>query len=251
MKKYKLIKQYPGSPELGSIFQMYEGYKGDYHKQPEFWQEIVEKKYEILSFQATTPDKTIYRKNVAHLFSTPMTNMLPLEKCLLDKNLIIHSIKRLTDNEIFTIGDETQEGIIEFIELTKDDLFFRTAKTWHYLDMIKKKLVEQILFTTIENIKITTGFKGQLHIINQENFELKSGLIYDMVDFVKTYAHDKYLIFHNFAKAKEYIIRNKPCLSLKEISQIYISANSYNPVNTKPQGQSEKLYKFVQTKLKL
>ena len=59
MKKYKLIKEYPGSPKLGEEVEEYNnGYRYiisdlfDYYylsrfieKYPEFWQEIKEKDY--------------------------------------------------------------------------------------------------------------------------------------------------------------------------------------------------------------
>ena len=78
MKKYKLIKQYPGSPELGAEVD-FTGFKQltqqaiDY---PEFWQEVVEKDYEILISRVVTKE--------------------------------ILSVKRLSDGEVFTIGDRAK-----------------------------------------------------------------------------------------------------------------------------------------------
>lgn len=50
MKKYKLIKEYPGSPGLGYITSS-ENLIRLYREYPEFWEEIVEKDYEILSWR--------------------------------------------------------------------------------------------------------------------------------------------------------------------------------------------------------
>ena len=59
--KYKLIKKYPGSPELGTVVTFYTNWgmygilqnclykKEIIENQPEFWAEI-KKDYEILSF---------------------------------------------------------------------------------------------------------------------------------------------------------------------------------------------------------
>lgn len=71
VKKFKLIKKYPGSPKLGTeIFNWdyknpddrwsYNGNNGnlliiprkDVIDNPKFWEEVVEKEYEILSFYA-------------------------------------------------------------------------------------------------------------------------------------------------------------------------------------------------------
>ena len=46
MKKYKLIKTYPGSPKLGTILTHEEL---QYCNWNEYYQEVVEKDYEILS----------------------------------------------------------------------------------------------------------------------------------------------------------------------------------------------------------
>lgn len=58
MKKYRLIKEYPGSPKLGTIVEsqnavsgiLFEG-KALYfiETSPEYWEEIVEKNYEIIN----------------------------------------------------------------------------------------------------------------------------------------------------------------------------------------------------------
>jgi len=52
MKKFKLIKTYPGSPELGAEVD-FTGFKQltqQAIEYPEFWEQVVEKDYEILSY---------------------------------------------------------------------------------------------------------------------------------------------------------------------------------------------------------
>ena len=84
MKKYKLIKEYPGSDHKGIIVSrktlngMYEGWEYNYYSKhvennPEYWEEVVEKDYEVL-----------------------ISKIVPQE---------ILSVKRLSDGEIFTVGD--------------------------------------------------------------------------------------------------------------------------------------------------
>ncbi len=103
MKKYILIKTYPGSPKLGYIITT-ENYTSngviflkccDY---PEFWEEVIEKEYEILSLaRLCTIKPTI--TDVSNYGCGHIEAML---KC---DNARIHSIKRLSDGEIFTVGD--------------------------------------------------------------------------------------------------------------------------------------------------
>ena len=48
MKKFKLIKEYPRSPKLGTEIEIKESEVNTIKTYPEYWQEIIEKKYEIL-----------------------------------------------------------------------------------------------------------------------------------------------------------------------------------------------------------
>jgi len=99
MKIYKLIKEFPGSPKLGSIekpvcnsiHQMSNGNYGyNFEENSTFWEEVVKKDYEILSFQTNKGIAIIQDYNIDY-------------DSKVDK---IHSVKRLSDGEIFTIGDE-------------------------------------------------------------------------------------------------------------------------------------------------
>ena len=115
MKKYKLIKQYPTSPKLG--FTVFERHCGMYHNietgnmygsqiienQPEFWEEVVEKDYEIVS---QTPSVRV---------CNPKDNY----KVVRNTTPVIHSVKRLSDGEVFTVGDTVrmyEHGPIKTIE---------------------------------------------------------------------------------------------------------------------------------------
>jgi|TARA_R110000851_G_scaffold17664_3_gene55888 hypothetical protein len=90
MKKYKLIQIYPGSPELNHIASSDEIHHDNFSdymekKYPEFWEEVVEKDYKIITW--SNPDH-------------------PREHTLTDRvGWDINSIKRLSDGEIFTVGD--------------------------------------------------------------------------------------------------------------------------------------------------
>ena len=88
MKKYKLIKEYPSSDSLGTIitgsketmyskglgFRNYDWAHVETH--PEYWEEVVEKDYEVL-----------------------IAKVVPYT---------ILSVKRLSDGEVFTVGDRAK-----------------------------------------------------------------------------------------------------------------------------------------------
>ena len=110
MEKYKLIKEYPGSPKLGHIDSIVNKIEtGYYSDNPEYWEKVVELDYEILSY-IHNGSKNIWKKDSKfetyfHIEGTfnPCTKLEDILKY--PKIYLIYSVKRLSDNEIFTIGD--------------------------------------------------------------------------------------------------------------------------------------------------
>ena len=126
MKEYKLIKKYPSLPinwEEGMLVGQGDRQNGTYTPcngkyedegrpfclplsevwdNPEFWEEVVEKDYEILSIIGTNkhplPKTILYLKDV---YKKDFTGHLNDESNCWQ----IHSVKRLSDGEVFTIGD--------------------------------------------------------------------------------------------------------------------------------------------------
>src|SRR5690554_864894 len=115
MKKYRLIKEYPGSPELGSILT-YGRIRGDYaynndnlnvfrHKNeienhPEFWEEIIEKDYEILSYKYNNDiyvltEESYNKKDKVWRHEEGILRETTLHYLTLKPT--IHSVKRLSD----------------------------------------------------------------------------------------------------------------------------------------------------------
>jgi hypothetical protein len=86
MKTYKLIKEYPNSPKLGYISNNKDS-RYDCSQHPEFWEEVVEKDYEILQMKNS-------HGNFYSLFRNEELSKHEIE------NHTIHSIKRLSDGEV-------------------------------------------------------------------------------------------------------------------------------------------------------
>jgi len=95
-KTYKLIKSFPLSPPVGSIYtEMLHAYKVDgfgviekavVENNPEYWEEI--KEWEVLDISTTLFLTNSYFGNINKYTTT------------------INSVKRLSDNTIFSIGDK-------------------------------------------------------------------------------------------------------------------------------------------------
>jgi hypothetical protein len=125
--KYKLIKKYPGSDPVGTIVTGY-GKDGWYSKgpggktydwtlvvyNPEYWEEVVEKDYEILSFKQDSGITDLWTKFSGgwsrNVNGYPATAPYTLEDILKNNLYTIHSVKRLSDGEVFTVGDRINIG---------------------------------------------------------------------------------------------------------------------------------------------
>ena len=164
--KYILKKEYPGSPKLGNIIDNLEN---DWiENYPEFWQEVVEKDYEILSY-IHNGSKHIWKKDPK--FETyfyinqglnPCTRLEDILKY--PKVYLIHSVKR-NDGEIFTIGDKVvgynnSIAKIKTIDLVGEiSLNIGTDKSEGFsLKNLKK--VKQPLFTTEQRSEIEEIIKN-------------------------------------------------------------------------------------------
>lgn len=229
MKKYKLIKEYPGSLSLGTIVSSENKtdlWKGTnyYDKYPEYWEEVieVEKDYEILSYLkkgSTTCTTTKRRGGESH-----------------EEFWNIHSVKRLSDGEVFTVGDRVKmytHGPIKTIETIttnsirstlKEGVWFTYNSGSSHMDHAIKQT--QPIFLTHDGKDIFEGDK--VWYVNKENF---------YHDYIKAYPEVKFnsdirAYFLTEEEAKKYIIENKPALSIKDIWEITCMSTSNFNKNT-------------------
>ena len=305
MKKYKLIKTYPGSPKLSTeiietqinslcpVNECYISGKtfmliGDDsfeiknpENYPEFWEKVVKKDYEILCIKHKK-NKCFYRNSI------DLRNLNFYD---------IHSVKRLSDGKVFNIGENATTalnnyGPITAFEINCNRMYIRTngSSKGTFSCNIKDLKVFKKLFTTEDGVDI---FEGDLyHAVTKKNNKMLINLnaekeapnfppIWSMKDFicfsyrkkaqeyidnheilfstadgVDIFEGDKYhsvilynlqykgwfkaqkinkgkytdaescIVFSTEKEAKQYILMNKPCLSLKDVGNI-ISFESY------------------------
>lgn len=133
MSKYKLIKEYPGSPDIGYISKEkfskdpshYWGGSWFVPKDfPEFWREVIEEKYQIYKLKSTSyvSDMFLDGKIGWSVDNCPEYRD-PLE-ILKSGRHEIYSVIRTSDKEVFTIGDKIDTGaqitMIDSFEYVKD-----------------------------------------------------------------------------------------------------------------------------------
>ena len=204
--KYILKKEYPGSPKLGNIIDNLEN---DWiENYPEFWELVVEKDYEILEVKGKYGAISSYIEK--------------LDNDLKDKT--IFKIKRLSDGEIFTIGDiidtkvddKYKQEILEINlrikhNLLKDNLIFKTKAGYVVINIAVKN--KQPIFQTEDGVDIYEG--DYSYGVHNSKFDIVK------IKHISTvYVGDNFIEFSTKEKAEEYILYNKPLLTLKDIEEL-------------------------------
>jgi hypothetical protein len=206
MKKYKLIKQYPGSPALGTIIQG-KGKQGWYTKgpghttydwtqvvnYPKFWEEVIEKDYEILISRVVSQE--------------------------------ILSVKRLSDGEVFTVGDLIDLKPVMSSELKQDRILkirivdnkirfkmnFQADHSWgssYTLNFLKK--VKQPIFLTHDGKDIFE--ENTVWFVNKENFYYD----YIIVSKETNFCSERRAYFLTRAAAENYLVQKSHSLSIED-----------------------------------
>jgi DNA polymerase elongation subunit (family B) len=267
-RQFKLIKKYPGSLDVGTVvyldnnLYLYWGTslnKEEVENNPEFFEEIIEKQFEILSLKADECQKFTFTLKENGLYSCIDEMGSQTLDSLLKCNWKIHSIRRLSDNEVFSIGDAVQsirsnwqgnDCKIETIHAKEDgDIDFtinQNGDKGTYRNCLNNfRKAKPVLFVTEDGVEVFEG--DNIHWVRMD---------------IKTYlyntqaalAHKKnllvenniYLVFSSFEKAQEWIIFNKPVLSLKDVASIYPGINKEH---NSPSHQAELLKALVKSKL--
>lgn len=358
MKKYRLIREYPNSPKLNTIFNYWtDGISEQiYNKEStpsfiplkivnqysEFWEEIVEypveypvgtqvyssltnityikredgwykptekktpftdkmissnkkhlkvldqsekvieKEYEILSFKQNTLVEDLWtffqgkgwcRNHKSNAETVPYTE----EEILNNQLYSIHSVRRLLDNEIFTLGDKCHMGgngyrcPILKIELTYNEekghlenfrnkytikvtlgTGYNNSDPWGPFELNSSLThSEQPLFKTEDGVDIFEGDKYWVIIINLNHLTNPWIAKSHICDWNNPKIPPLGTIqFSTKEVAEEYILMNKPCLSINNIAEVYVTANKKD--SNRDSGYTsycEKLRELVKQKL--
>ena len=171
----------------------------------------------------------IFKSNLP--WSIGFTTCKTLEECLKKAdNLEIYCVKRLSDGIDLKIGDNTDFGEINSFEVRKDGLMLVKSECCqksllqsvlcHHLKELDSVVLEKsLLFTTEDGVNIYQG--DVFYTVNYKTFVLTNQKSIAISSINKEQAKiNGYLWFSNKEKAEEYILMNKPCLSIKDIKDI-------------------------------
>lgn len=200
----------------------------DHFKNSFYWKEVTKKEYEaqfldyeILSFKSSTSIVLYNRDTQLKDTYCQIDGKYPfytLEECLANK-WTIHSVKRLSDGEIFTVGDKITgkskyNCTINTIELNPDYPQIMFNRFDEGIDLINAKHIKKLLFKTEDDVDIFEGDK--VYFINTTNQRFNIDICLE-ADLYKSHL----LYFSTKEKAEEYIWRNKECLSYENVLRIY------------------------------
>lgn len=239
MKKFKLIKEYPGSPKMPFYIETEDEALVKYHREyKEFWQEVkvIEKDYEILTIRRNKNYDDIYlvkdyNENGAFLSNFSITHRLFNDKFntlkdsleYITNNYHIHSVKRLSDGEIFTIGDKILGHILEEIFIApsnKNDIVLSCKDLRRALYLIEDKHLKidskLPLFKTEDGVDVYEDDSVYWVINNEYTYQLT--ICKNHITVLKN--NDVYKIFSTEEKAREYVLMNKPYLSINDVISI-------------------------------
>lgn len=232
------------------------------------WEEIIEEKtmikgenYEILSFYAKNiggvgdflvdesyiwlPIKPDGWSRLGHL-TIPYTS----EEILSNKNYAIHSVKRLSDGEIFIIGDYVENPVGQrfkisefYLDCNKEKMLCNGLGTGAgHVGIHKIKKVKKIL-TTEDGVDVFSG--DEVIAVNVDNLIIHAKTPLKTGESVK-YGNYKY--FHHLKNAEEFVLINTPCLSIADIQDVYVSAKKGYRKNGVEQDYFSKLISVVKNK---
>lgn len=191
MKKFKLIKTYPDCylkigeevvfpDNVTSIDIFFEDYTYTYTLDqciefPEFWEEVIDKEFEVITlsyenrlyYLSTEFSGSLYNNQVKYI-DEDNVGFLVLSQCNVYPEQTINSIKRLSDNQIFSIGDKvltdfSVDGVQVIKEFTLEDdkLHIKLGKENSVVFISYRKLdklrVAEVILTTDDGVDLYHG----------------------------------------------------------------------------------------------
>lgn len=259
MNKYKLKKWYPSLPkdwEVGMEIQLSKNsFQWPYYipdskykyqqivngevENNEFWEKVVEKDYVITTVKSVVNNNIYYKlcNGIYNCWTINLTDDTVLEH-IKNNKVIIHSVMRVSDGVIFSLGDRITgksdyNCIIHTIDLNPNYPQIMFNRLDEGIDLVNAKRIKQKRFTSEDGVDIYEG--DNYRCVNINTF-FTHNCTCDQYSNIKD---DNFKYFSTKEKAEEYILMNKPCLNLNDIEYLL------------PDGSSvfEKLKKVVKSRL--
>ena len=195
------------------------------------WEEVIKRDFEILSFYTPESDSILHRK-ANNLFVHGEGNGYYSEEDLLsgDKrrmdlwdcdsfDYVIHSVRRFSDGEVFTLGDKAKDsrygfiGTINKFKINGGSIYVSSKENvWGQdLSNLIKYEEPKVLFQTLDGIDLKHGDK--FYVVDTKFFkifEAEAGITFKTEKWIKNSYHNKEL-------AERWIDLNRPKYSIKDM----------------------------------
>jgi hypothetical protein len=175
----------------------------------------------FLSFREATKEEEIIEKNyeILSLIST-ISN-----KILTDKDNI-YSVKRLSDSEIFTIGDKTNSGTIESFKIVENRIMVNFIDNLPcFLDPKGNPLLKEPIFITEDGVKCYDDTYNLFSVLTKGTWETRR-ILPSKAENYPSWKH-----FHTKEARENYILYNKPILSLNEVNAYLCKINVFSSLS--------------------
>lgn len=217
------------------------------------WEEIKEKEWEVLSFlNKQTNCISTLRQNGMYLDSIVSGNgILAFEN--VDLNYwLIHSVKRLNDNKIFTIREKYID-VFNFkrelgrFHISEGKMLISNGDNIFVSNITTISKTKELLFTTEDGVDV---FAGDSPWFTLSDIQCKgfNSLVMQFKNITGEATKTVYKYFSTKEAAEEYVLINRPCLSIKDVAFIYTSAMGNSRKNNIGVTYFEKLKKLVNSK---
>jgi hypothetical protein len=192
------------------------------------WELVEITDYSVISYLDKSGNKyTIEKEGVYKCERFPKGSFISVGKSFKMKDVIIQSIKRLSDGEVFSVGDYIYEDS-KITEIILDKKGY-TCPWLQCNDKVGSSLrsaeKRKALFTTEDGVDIKEGDKCFMVYLPLSNHSQLTGSSVFTIKFLPNPSYR--LIFSNEKAAKEYIAYNKPRFSLDEIKNIRTEIGSF------------------------
>lgn len=194
----------------------------------DFWEEIVEPEYTVLSFKSVHHE-CIFNLNEAGLYSTDsdktgFNNVTPwmLFKIVDSGYYIIYSIKRNSDGAIFTVGDKYKHvdsgnklhTIGSIWILANNDIYFSDTLGKKYNTLLQNVIPIKSLMTTSDGVDL---YEGDTFFFIDIYWGINP-ISANVYRASSTWIHP---IFSTQKAAENYVKMNKPCISLSDVLNLF------------------------------
>jgi hypothetical protein len=195
------------------------------------WEEVTESNYQILSFSfprqwegriATIQPNGKYGTTLGGC-SWALNSLLNVGACVKTGDIKIHSVKRLSDGEVFTLGDLAKDGKYGYVDIIKELRVSRDGKSIYVSteNLSWGQLIEDIdkvkpLFLTEDGVEV---FEGTSYFCVNTAPHLWS--LFEQTAKERTQLNKGVKAFSTKELAEEFLLMSKPLLSLNDLLTVW------------------------------